>query len=183
MRQLLAVLLAIACSAGFSYALAEPTRLSWDDLLPEDARGSIPKSFRGIVQHNQIVAGNPLLSAREPSSKDPRPVNSGKPRLELAGRNVTLSGYIVPLRKQGDKYTSVLLVPYLGACIHIPAPPANQVVLVTSKSGIEPDTVLMSLLDPVTVAGVLSVGPTDTALGIAGYELDAKQIQANELLR
>ncbi|MDJ0975949.1 MAG: DUF3299 domain-containing protein [Planctomycetota bacterium] len=54
----------------------------------------------------------------------------------LAGRTVRIPGYVLPLAREKKLVTEFLLVPYVGACIHVPPPPANQIVLVTSKEGI-----------------------------------------------
>jgi len=55
----------------------------------------------------------------------------------LNGQQVRLAGYVLPLEMDGLKITEFLLVPYVGACIHEPVPPANQIVLVQFEQGIE----------------------------------------------
>ncbi|MGF1752772.1 DUF3299 domain-containing protein [Vibrio makurazakiensis] len=70
---------------------------------------------------------------------------------ELIGKKGRLPGYIVPLEMDGVLVTQFLLVPTAGACIHTPPPPANQIVLVTPKEGIE----LLSLYTPVWIEGEL----------------------------
>ena len=57
----------------------------------------------------------------------------------LNEQQVRLAGYVLPLEMDGLKITEFLLVPYVGACIHEPVPPANQIVLVTFAQGIEVD--------------------------------------------
>ena len=49
---------------------------------------------------------------------------------ELSGENITLAGYLLPLEFSDKGVTDFLLVPYVGACIHVPPPPANQIVFV-----------------------------------------------------
>jgi hypothetical protein len=55
----------------------------------------------------------------------------------LNEQQVRLAGYVLPLEMDGYKITEFLLVPYVGACIHEPVPPANQIVLVKYERGIE----------------------------------------------
>jgi len=55
----------------------------------------------------------------------------------LNEQQVRLAGYVLPLEMDGLKITEFLLVPYVGACIHEPVPPANQIVLVKCAQGIE----------------------------------------------
>ena len=49
---------------------------------------------------------------------------------------VRMTGYPVMLGAGDGLAKTILLVPYRGACIHRPSPPANQMVMVTFKSGI-----------------------------------------------
>jgi hypothetical protein len=46
----------------------------------------------------------------------------------LNGQTVTLRGYLLPIEFSEEGVTDFLIVPYVGACIHVPAPPANQIV-------------------------------------------------------
>ncbi|MDA7746638.1 DUF3299 domain-containing protein [Psychromonas sp.] len=57
----------------------------------------------------------------------------------LNEQRVRIAGYVLPLEMDGLKVTELLLVPYVGACIHEPVPPANQIVLVKFAQGIEVD--------------------------------------------
>ena len=48
---------------------------------------------------------------------------------ELEGQTILLQGYLLPLDTQfGSPASEFLLVPYVGACIHVPQPPPNQIV-------------------------------------------------------
>ena len=70
----------------------------------------------------------------------------------LNEQQVRLAGYVLPLEMDGLKITEFLLVPYVGACIHEPVPPANQIVLVKFAQGIEVD----GRFTPVWVQGKMS---------------------------
>jgi hypothetical protein len=70
----------------------------------------------------------------------------------LNEQQVRLAGYVLPLEMDGLKITEFLLVPYVGACIHEPVPPANQIVLVKFAQGIEVD----GQFTPVWVQGKMS---------------------------
>jgi hypothetical protein len=73
---------------------------------------------------------------------------------ELNGQRVRLPGYILPLDVSGTKITEFLLVPYVGACIHVPPPPPNQIVhvKVVQHKGYNSK----GLFEPVWVTGVIS---------------------------
>ncbi|MEM9164094.1 MAG: DUF3299 domain-containing protein, partial [Cyanobacteria bacterium P01_F01_bin.4] len=70
----------------------------------------------------------------------------------LNGQTVKLSGYALPLSwNETQQVTEFLLVPYVGACIHVPPPPPNQIVYLKPPSAIDPP----GLFAPVTVEGIL----------------------------
>ena len=70
---------------------------------------------------------------------------------ELVGTSVRLPGYIVPLAFKDQKVVQFLLVPTVGACIHTPPPPANQIVHVNYPTGIT----IKGLYTPVWIIGKL----------------------------
>lgn len=99
----------------------------------------------------------------------------------LNGQRVRLAGYVLPLEMDGLKIKEFLLVPYVGACIHEPTPPANQIVLVKFAQGIEVD----GRFTPVWVQGkmITQIGTTKLYLidGNAdiprSYTLEAETIE------
>ncbi|MEM8615089.1 MAG: DUF3299 domain-containing protein [Cyanobacteria bacterium P01_H01_bin.105] len=71
---------------------------------------------------------------------------------QWTGDTVELSGYILPLtRNQAEQVTDFLLVPYVGACIHVPAPPPNQIIYIQPEQPLE----VPGLFTAVTVEGEL----------------------------
>jgi hypothetical protein len=67
------------------------------------------------------------------------------------------------------------LVPYFGACIHTPPPPANQIVLVTPSPKLNLSKPMESM-DVIWIEGELKEARTKTASGVSGYTLEAVQI-------
>jgi hypothetical protein len=92
----------------------------------------------------------------------------------LNGAEVKIPGFVVPLEREGNALREFLLVPYFGACIHVPPPPANQVVHVVARKPI-PDTATM---DAVWVSGKLGLFPSRTPMGNSGYRLEAVSVEA-----
>ncbi len=72
---------------------------------------------------------------------------------KLDGKIVKIPGYIVPLDYSGTGVTEFMLVPYVGACIHVPPPPPNQLVYVTTDKPWD----TMTLWEPVWVTGEIIV--------------------------
>lgn len=132
--------------------------LDWTDLLPEGTN-SLPPGLKGLVPHDEAAS-----ASRQPAS-------SGV-RTDWNGKIVRLSGFIIPLDYKGTGITAFMLVPYVGACIHVPPPPANQLVLVTSERPYETD----GLFSPVTVTGMFGTASTSTELAEIGYSLSADRV-------
>ena len=88
-----------------------------------------------------------------------------------------LPGYIVPLEvSEEGRVIEFLLVPYFGACIHVPPPPSNQIVHVKSELGVLMD----ALYQPFWVEGPLQVKNSTSDLADAGYAMDANKIYPYE---
>ena len=85
----------------------------------------------------------------------------------LDGKPVQVSGYVVPLEGDSHGLTEILLVPYEGACIHTPPPPANQIIHVTLSAPMKG----LRLMDNVVVRGVISASRESTFRGVSGYAL------------
>ena len=72
-------------------------------------------------------------------------------RPEVLGKKVRIPGYLLPLDVKDGAITEFLLVPTIGACIHTPPPPPNQMVFVRYETGFAN----ASLYTPVWIIGEL----------------------------
>ena len=75
---------------------------------------------------------------------------------DIIGRLVRIDGYVLPLGadqrgSQTKPMKEFLLVPYVGACIHVPAPPPNQMVYIQTAEAVENP----GIFSPVQVEGQL----------------------------
>jgi hypothetical protein len=94
----------------------------------------------------------------------------------VVGQNVRIPGFIVPLEDGKDGLKEFLLVPYFGACIHSPPPPANQIIHVLPRS---PARGLRSM-DTVWVSGPIATVKTDSYMGASSYRIEAIDVQPYE---
>ena len=100
---------------------------------------------------------------------------------EVNGKRVSMSGFVVPTKFNGVKATEFLLLPYAGACIHMPPPAANQIVKLSYSPGFEVENVQF----PVTVRGTINadkqtelVQLVDGKMNVTmGYAMDALTIE------
>lgn len=153
---------------------AEPAlELEWDSLVPEGYR---PDEI--MAQYGNIDE----LDDDDPKAQkildELEAVWNAAPVVEsLDGKRVKLPGFVVPIEGDGIKLTEFLLVPYYGACIHVPPPPTNQTVYVKVPEG---DAKIRHAFDTVWVTGLLSAKPFTSDLANAGYQLQAEEITAYE---
>ena len=97
------------------------------------------------------------------------------PLLEaLDGQPVMIPGFMVPLDDAATTVREFLLVPYAGACIHVPPPPANQIVHVTMVDGYEADVMWW---DPIWVRGALHIDDVEHAFGSASYRMEGLETE------
>lgn len=104
---------------------------------------------------------------------------------ELEGKTVRIPGYLLPLEFDGDRVTEFFLVPYVGACVHTPPPPPNQIVYVKTVEGYTTDG---GLYTPVWVSGTMQSEQSKSSLNFidgasdipSSYALDATSIKPYE---
>ncbi|MDA1031197.1 MAG: DUF3299 domain-containing protein [Proteobacteria bacterium] len=93
---------------------------------------------------------------------------------EMDGKAIRIPGFIVPLEFNDDKTVSqFFLVPFFGACIHVPPPPPNQVIHVTSSNGVK----LENLYTPHWVSGVVNSVFIENEIASATYAMDAVDVE------
>ena len=105
--------------------------------------------------------------------KSDAPPTAPSPARELQGKRVAIPGFMVPLEDDAEDVTEFLLVPYAGACIHVPPPPPNQMVHVLMRGG---SKVKMSFTDPIVVTGTLKIGDVQSPYGNVSYDLSAETV-------
>ncbi len=146
---------------------AKPRTLEWDDLMPADFDPGAPFKDIDVTTLNDDDPQARELMAKLRKLWDEAPVVAA-----LDGARVRLPGFAVPLETDGRTATRFLLVPYYGACIHVPPPPLNQTVLVEAPAGAS----IQGVFDPVWVSGRLAVQRATTDLANAGYTLTATEV-------
>jgi hypothetical protein len=160
-----------------------PTDLVWGQLVPPATQAQTPS-----VKSKGFLAG-----ARPPSQADGAPVMPQTPEAgwmsyrsqqpgtdeapavvaELDGKRVRIGGYVVPLDFDATKIKEFLLVPFVGACIHVPPPPPNQIIYVKAGEGFE----VTGQFDPVYVTGTIKTARQFTGLAATGYTMEADRVE------
>jgi hypothetical protein len=140
---------------------------AWDALMPADWNPA--KDFQALDLANLSDSDPRAAKALEQlrSALDNAPVVS-----TLNGTRIRIAGFTVPLESARGQISEFLLVPYFGACIHTPPPPANQIIHVTPVKPFKTDQAIAA----VWVSGALETVRSETGLGNAGYRMRAEAI-------
>lgn len=140
-----------------------PREVDWDELLPKDARA---KFLGGPPPPVHDTLGEGGLAAQQ--------VMDFSVNKDLDGADIKIPGFIVPLDIGKDGLVSeFFLVPYFGACIHVPPPPPNQIVYVRMAKGIALD----SIYEAYWITGRMKVVNKTTRLGASAYQLAASSVE------
>ena len=142
--------------------------IEWNALIPEDWQ---PEVLMGDYDADNLSDDDPR--AQQLLNKLKTLWNEAPVVPTLEGRRVKLPGFVVPLELDANKIDQFLLVPYYGACIHVPPPPANQTVhVVTHKD----ETFEGRLFDVVWVTGTMRLERLSSDLAEAGYRLEEARV-------
>ncbi len=147
-------------------APGQPRLITWEELVPKDWDPS--KEFKGMdlskLDDSDPRANDMLMKMQQIS--DNAPTNPA-----MNGVEVKIPGFIVPLEEDKGEVTEFLLVPYFGACIHTPPPPANQILHVRPQKGAK-----FRAMDTVWVTGKLQTVRNDSMMGVSGYHVSAQSV-------
>ena len=160
-RLIQAVFLAAIFSISTVAKAAKPQELTWEDLVPQNTLFSLTEE----------QTDEPALSGHSFGVQQ-----SGAVVPELNGKRVKIPAFVVPLDGDEDSLSELLLVPYFGACIHVPPPPSNQIIYYNSdKDSI--DVGKLDLYRPVWATGTLITEDTDHELAQIGYRMDIEFLE------
>ena len=143
-------------------------------LIVEDAQAFVDEMQKEGIDTDKLVRDFKVWQA-EVNERNKQVVG------ELDGAEIKLAGYLLPLQYTEKGETEFLLVPYVGACIHAPVPPPNQIVFVELNKPYKAE----ELYAPVWVTGVMRTKISTKALSYVdgsadipvGYSLEAKLIE------
>jgi len=154
--------------AGKANAKAGDFKLTdWDALMPKDWE---PMKGVSVLSLGRMQDGDPQATAALERLKRSWDTAPTEPAMD--NTRIRIAGFVVPLDAEGETLHEFLLVPYFGACIHTPPPPANQVIhvtLATPAKGIR-------MMDAIWVSGQLHTAISDTAMGTSGYRMDGHAV-------
>lgn len=159
-RQMISAAAASAALPRFASA-STAQEITWDDLIPPG------------VPYSEIIGEGDLDEVND-TWKPIYDENASKLNPALNGTLIKMPGYIIPIDLSTEGVTSFVLVPYVGACIHTPPPPPNQLVFVTTDTPWAGD----DLWEAIWVTGQMRHETQSTDVAETGYTLLAEKIEA-----
>ena len=134
----------------------EPEEVYWEDLVPPGFNELAPPP--GASHESTMAQLQPDAPVVE----------------KYNDKLVKIPGFVVPLEGTDELTTEFLLVPYFGACIHVPPPASNQIVHVTFEKGVA----IEDLYDAIWVTGTLSTEGWKGDIASVGYRMTGVSVAA-----
>jgi hypothetical protein len=143
----------------------EPKMVDWEELLPERERRM--EEDPGSLMHDYLSEDGPGM----------KQTGSFATVAKFNGMFVKVPGFVVPITLSQQGFVGeFLLVPYFGACIHIPPPPPNQILYVKLEKPVR----IKTIWEPYWATGVLTTTKKDTRMASAAYSLAGEKLELYE---
>ena len=143
---------------------------TWEALVPKNWN---PMEAFKDIKLDRLQDGDPRANEALNKLRDIWDNAPGEPSLN--NKKIKIAGFAVPIEENNGAVSEFLLVPYFGACVHSPPPPANQIIHVISKP------TKIKMMDTLWVSGTLQLDRSDVdvamGLGKSGYKMNADLVQ------
>ncbi len=140
--------------------------IEWFDLVPEK-EAEILSTIDLIIDHTGKT--NPLEKGIYQEA-----LTSTNVIPEMNGKLIRIAGFVVPLEFKDKTVTQFLLVPFFGACIHVPPPPPNQIIFVDYPKGMKE---LRNMESPVWISGKIKTSLVESNMATTAYYLQAELVK------
>jgi uncharacterized protein len=197
-KKIFFIALLISGSSIFPAWATDYKTIEWTDLLPDEdlelllnmpaidhgdlsdeefAQDQPVDGLRAAEDYLATQVENAIAQAMGPRSTGERTwedaLVSTNVRAEFDGAKIRLPGFVVPLEFDDDMNISeFFLVPFFGACIHVPPPPPNQIIFVSYPQGLQLD----ALYTPFWVTGNMKVEIVENDMALSAYSMTAHSI-------
>lgn len=148
--------------------------IDWVALMPEDDLSALlnrPEFLNDIADGSAADSVDDFASKQledEQAQRYQQALVSTRVIEAFDGKAIRIPGFIVPLEQNDEqKATAFFVVPYFGACLHMPPPPPNQILYVEYKEGIAVE----NLYDPYWFEGTVKIDNHESVLGTSAYSL------------
>ena len=154
--------------------------IEWPDLMPPEVLAILlnPPEYIAEIEDGSAEdqISSQMKSAVNQSEEDAyqQALVSTDVNETLDGALIRIPGFVVPLEFDEEQTISqFFLVPYFGACLHMPPPPPNQIILVNAPKGIQ----MSALYDPFWIEGQLSTSFQENDMATSAYAMQLQRIE------
>ncbi|WP_194727107.1 DUF3299 domain-containing protein [Noviherbaspirillum malthae] len=148
-------------------AMQSYKEITWEGLVPKNWD---PAQLMKGLDLNKLSDSDPR--AMEALEKMRKAWSEAPVEPSLNGARIRIAGFLVPLDAQRGQVKEFLLVPYFGACIHTPPPPANQIIHAVAVKPLKE----VQVMSAVWVSGTLETARSTSEFGDSGYRLKADML-------
>ncbi len=153
---------AVGTRPDTSASQGDGREIDWLELLP-------PEDLKALEEMPEI--------SHDGEMQMPQAMTSTRTVAAMNGVRGKIPGYLVPIAfDEQQRVTEMFLVPYFGACIHVPPPPPNQLVYIKPENPIE----LGNLWDAYWVHGTVRIDLTENAMATSAYSLELDRLELIE---
>ena len=146
--------------------------VEWVDLIPPEVLEILlnPPAYISEIEdgspEDQITSQISNATLEEEEDVYQRALASTDVNTELDGQSVRIPGFVVPLEfDEAQTISQFFLVPYFGACLHMPPPPPNQIILVDAPAGVQ----MAALYEPFWIEGQISTTVSENDMAKSAY--------------
>lgn len=176
------VLVSLSANASDSQTISYQ-QLEWTQLMPADDLDALLNPPESLYEIEDGSEQDDLDVFKEGDVEDPetsrylQALSSSRVIGEFDQKAIRIPGFIVPLTSNAEQnVTEFFIVPYFGACLHMPPPPPNQIIYSTSAQGIKLD----SLYEPFWFEGKLIIDSIENSVASSAYRLQLDTVKPYE---
>lgn len=184
MNPMSCVLLAVAFSLISSMALAkEQPSAAPGGLTPEEIAATPPTGvspdgeidWLALMPADEVKALEDMNNSLSHFGNGPEMSFTSERVVEaMNGVKGKLGGYIVPLNVDANgRMIDMFLVPYFGACIHMPPPPPNQIIYIKPKEPMP----MTEIWDAYWIHGTLRTKREHNGTATAAYTMEMERFE------
>lgn len=165
----LSALAALAVVTPFAAKAQAIQELSWDELVPTGWKPS-PQLQVLASRLSSLIDDSPAAKSYMTALR--KEWDNAPTRNDLDGKRIKIPGFVVAIDTDVGRKSSFLLVPYYGACVHSPPPPANQIIHVRPTKPVDFPT-----METVWVQGTIRAHRSTNGESVTGYEVEQASVE------
>lgn len=157
--------------------------VEWIQLMPRDDLDALlnpPEYLANVVdgsEQDSVDALSAIEDQDDTTRRFQQALTSQRVIEDFDEKAVKIPGFVVPLRSdENQRVTEFFIVPYFGACLHMPPPPPNQMIYGKVETGFE----LAQLTEPFWFKGVIHIETTSNTTGTSAYGMSLDKMYPYE---